>query len=103
MVGVGVWAETLVSINQKLVTWVCTDRFGTLKNVRGYQGTSIGDHFGIANLFIAGEAPGLFFGYKTQGIIQPEDIVDGKLLIRLLTDQPNIIPVLWPMTWEPVI
>ena len=27
--------------------------FGTLKNVRGYQGTSIGDHFGIANLFIA--------------------------------------------------
>lgn len=30
--------------------------FGTLKNVRGYQGTSIGDHFGIANLFIAGEA-----------------------------------------------
>ncbi len=53
--------------------------FGTLKNVRGYQGTSIGDHFGIANLFIAGEAPGLFFGYKTQGIIQPEDIVDGKV------------------------
>ena len=48
MVGVGVWAETLVSINQKLVTWVLqpTD-FGTLKNVRGYQGTSIGDHFGI--------------------------------------------------------
>lgn len=53
--------------------------FGTLKNVRGYQGTSIGDHFGIANLFIAGEAPGLFFGYKTQGIIQPKDIVDGKV------------------------
>lgn len=63
----------------KLVIWVCTDRFWNLENVRGYQGTSIGDHFGIANLFIAGEAPGLFFGYKTQGIIQPEDIVDGKV------------------------
>ncbi|EJW91483.1 TonB-dependent receptor plug [gut metagenome] len=53
--------------------------FGMVKNVRGYQGTTLGDHFGIANLFIVGEAPGLFFGYKTQGIIQPEDIVDGKV------------------------
>ena len=55
MVGVGVWAETLVSINQKIgdLGFAPTD-FGTLKNVRGYQGTSIGDHFGIANLFIAG-------------------------------------------------
>ena len=30
-------------------------------------------------LFIEGEAPGLFFGYKTQGIIQAEDVVDGKV------------------------
>ena len=66
--------------------------FGTLKNVRGYQGTSIGDHFGIANLFIAGEAPGLFFGYKTQGIIQPEDIVDGKVAYTAAGDMSGLIP-----------
>lgn len=53
--------------------------FGILENVRGYLGESVGNHFGIANIFVAGEAPGLFFGYKTQGIIQPEDIVDGKV------------------------
>ena len=53
--------------------------FGILKNVRGYLGSSVGNHFGIANIFLAGEAPGLFFGYKTQGIIQPDDIVDGKV------------------------
>lgn len=53
--------------------------FGMMKNVRGYEGAKLGDHFGIANLFIVGEAPGLFFGYQTQGIIQPEDIVDGKV------------------------
>lgn len=53
--------------------------FGMLEGVRGYMGKTLGDHFGIANLFIAGKAPGLFFGYQTQGIIQPEDIVDGKV------------------------
>ncbi len=53
--------------------------FGTLKNVRGYQGASIGDYFGIANLLFAGEAPALFFGYKTQSIIQPQDILHGKV------------------------
>lgn len=53
--------------------------FGMLHDVRGYEGAKIGDHFGVANLFIAGKAPGLFFGYQTQGIIQPEDLVDGKV------------------------
>lgn len=53
--------------------------FGMLKDVKGYQGATVGDHFGIANLFLVGEAPGLFFGYQTQGIIQKEDIVDGKV------------------------
>jgi TonB-linked SusC/RagA family outer membrane protein len=52
---------------------------GSLKGVRGYLGKTIGDHFGPANVFIEGEAPGLFFGYKTQGIIQEEDVVDGKV------------------------
>lgn len=42
----------------------------------GYEGTSLGDHFGIANAFLQGEAPGLFWGYATQGIVQTEDITD---------------------------
>lgn len=33
---------------------------GSLKGVRGYLGKTIGDHFGPANIFIEGEAPGLF-------------------------------------------
>lgn len=37
---------------------------------RAYLGNSIGDHFGPANIFIVGHAPGLFWGYKTDGIIQ---------------------------------
>ena len=54
--------------------------FGTLKNVSAYLGTSAGDHFGgSANIFVAGMQPGLFYGYKTQGIVQKEDIVDGKV------------------------
>ena len=52
---------------------------GSLKNVRGYLGQTIGDHFGPANIFLEGEEPGLFYGYKTQGIIQTNDIVDGKV------------------------
>lgn len=35
-----------------------------------YLGNPIGDHFGTANIFIVGKAPGLFWGYKTDGIIQ---------------------------------
>lgn len=53
--------------------------FGMLKGVRGYQGSTIGDQFGIANIFLVGEAPGLFFGYQTQGIIQTEDVVNGQV------------------------
>ncbi len=40
-----------------------------------YLGNSIGDHFGPANIFIEGKAPGLFWGYKTDGIIQENDEV----------------------------
>lgn len=42
----------------------------------GYEGTSLGDHFGVGNAFLQGEAPGLFWGYATQGIVQTEDISD---------------------------
>ena len=39
----------------------------------GYIGNSIGDHFGAANIFLVGEAPGLFYGFQTDGIIQTGD------------------------------
>ena len=35
-----------------------------------YLGNTIGDHFGAANIFIQGQQPGLFWGYKTNGIYQ---------------------------------
>lgn len=40
---------------------------------KAYLGNSIGDHFGSANIFIEGKAPGLFYGYETDGIIQEND------------------------------
>jgi len=57
--------------------------FGCLGDRVGYYGNSIGDHFGTAHIFLQGEAPGLFFGYKTQGIVQKEDITsDGVKYIK---------------------
>lgn len=50
--------------------------FGCLGERIGYYGNSLGDHFGIGHVFLQGEAPGLFLGYVTQGIVQPEDITD---------------------------
>lgn len=47
-------------------------------HTKGYYGNSIGDHFGVANIFLEGMAPGLFFGYKTQGIVQTDDIITGE-------------------------
>lgn len=43
----------------------------------GYLGNKFGDHFGISTIFLEGEAPGLFFGYRTQGIVQEDDLVMG--------------------------
>lgn len=50
--------------------------FGCLGEQIGYYGNSLGDHFGVGHVFLQGEAPGLFLGYVTQGIVQPEDITD---------------------------
>lgn len=41
---------------------------------RGYLGNTVGDHFGVANIFLEGNAPGLFFGYKTDGVVQTTDL-----------------------------
>lgn len=48
--------------------------FGNLGSRVGYWGNSLGDLFGSGHVFLAGEAPGLFFGYRTNGIVQPNDI-----------------------------
>ncbi|MCF0194458.1 MAG: TonB-dependent receptor [Bacteroidaceae bacterium] len=48
--------------------------FGCLGMRRGYYGNSLGDHYGVGHIFLEGEAPGLFFGYRTQGIVQPSDV-----------------------------
>lgn len=48
--------------------------FGALGEKVGYYGNSLGDHFGVGHIFLAGEAPGLFYGYVTQGIVQTDDI-----------------------------
>ena len=50
--------------------------FGCLGERIGYYGNSLGDHFGVGHVFLQGEVPGLFLGYVTQGIVQPEDITD---------------------------
>ena len=49
------------------------EEWGTNQFWKAYLGNSIGDHFGEANIFIAGKAPGLFYGYETDGIIQEND------------------------------
>lgn len=50
--------------------------FGCLGERVGFYGNSLGDHFGAAHIFLTGEVPGQFFGYKTQGIVQTDDITD---------------------------
>ncbi|MDO4164526.1 MAG: TonB-dependent receptor [Bacteroides sp.] len=50
--------------------------FGCLGERVGYYGNTLGDHFGVGHVFLEGEAPGLFLGYKTQGIVQTADITD---------------------------
>ncbi len=49
------------------------EEWGNGQMWKAYLGNSIGDHFGQANIFIEGEAPGLFYGYQTDGIIQEND------------------------------
>lgn len=48
--------------------------FGILKDKVGYLGNNIGDHFSVGHIFLAGEAPGLFYGYQTDGILQANEV-----------------------------
>jgi TonB-linked SusC/RagA family outer membrane protein len=60
--------------------------FGTLNNVAGYLGNAISDQFGIGNIFLKGYAPGLFYGYQTDGIYQTGDA------ITITKDLTNNVP-----------
>ncbi|SEA46895.1 TonB-linked outer membrane protein, SusC/RagA family [Arachidicoccus rhizosphaerae] len=59
--------------------------FGSSSYV-GYLGNSLGDHYGVGNIFIQGMAPGLFWGYKTDGIYQTGDD------IKVTQDLNNTVP-----------
>lgn len=50
--------------------------WGCLGERVGFEGNTLGDHFGVGHAFLEGEAPGLFWGYATQGIVQKDDITD---------------------------
>ncbi|WP_294958381.1 TonB-dependent receptor [uncultured Flavobacterium sp.] len=47
--------------------------YGSLGTITAFLGNTAGDHFGAANIFIEGQAPGLFYGFKTDGIVQQGD------------------------------
>lgn len=67
-----------IGVNKSKITnlGMLPSDWGCMGTRIGYEGSSLGDHFGVANAFLQGEAPGLFWGYATQGIIQAEDITD---------------------------
>ncbi|PST83756.1 SusC/RagA family protein [Pedobacter yulinensis] len=60
---------------------------------RAYLGNSIGDHFGPANIFIMGKAPGLFFGYKTNGIIQAGETVPASSIFNQSAGNIKVVDV----------
>lgn len=50
--------------------------FGSIKNVSGYWGQNVGNNTYLkfpANAFLEGQSIGLYMGYKTDGILQPEE------------------------------
>ena len=47
---------------------------GSARMLKAYMGNSLGDHFGQVNLFAEGYAPGVFYGYQTDGVIQKSDM-----------------------------
>ena len=50
--------------------------YGCLGERIGYLGNSLGDHFGVGHIFLTGEAPGLFYGHVTDGIVQTDDVTE---------------------------
>lgn len=60
--------------------------FGSNEYV-GYLGNSIADQFGVGNIFVEGMAPGMFYGYQTNGIYQTGET------ITVTKDLTNKVPV----------
>lgn len=68
-----------IGVNKSRITDLGMDpiQMGALGARVGYYGNRIGDKLGAeSHVFLSGEAPGLFFGLQTQGIIRPEDVTD---------------------------
>lgn len=65
-------------------------QFSDQVNGKGYLGNSLGSHFGSANIFLEGKAPGLFFGYQTDGIVQQSDLTNGSYTVK--KDINNAVP-----------
>ncbi|WP_432221630.1 SusC/RagA family TonB-linked outer membrane protein [Flavobacterium sp. TMP13] len=64
-----------IAFNQSTINKIgsAPGSFGSLGKVSAFLGNTAGDHFGAVNIFIEGEAPGLFYGFKTDGIVQQDD------------------------------
>ncbi|WP_222536943.1 SusC/RagA family TonB-linked outer membrane protein [Pedobacter polysacchareus] len=67
-------------------------RFGN-EMYKAYLGNSIGDHFGTANIFIVGKAPGLFWGYKTDGIIQTGEVSPTSVIFNQTPGNIKVVDV----------
>ena len=66
--------------------------FGIYKDIYAYEGNTLGNHFGSANIFWEGHAPGLFFGYQTAGIVQVEDLPANGGSYNVTQDLNNGVP-----------
>jgi TonB-linked SusC/RagA family outer membrane protein len=64
-----------IAFNQSIINKIGSmpGTWGALGKKTAFLGNTAGDHFGQANIFIEGEAPGLFYGFKTNGIVQTGD------------------------------
>lgn len=64
-----------IAFNQSTINRIgnAPGEYGSLGTITAFLGNTAGDHFGQANIFIEGEAPGLFYGFKTDGIVQQND------------------------------
>lgn len=71
---------------------VARGNFGIYENILAYEGNTLGNHFGNANLFWVDHAPGLFIGYQTDGIVQEEDLPANGGSYNVTKDINNTLP-----------
>lgn len=63
-----------IGFNSAVITslGLAQGNWGSQKAI-AYTGNTLGDLFGPANIYMQGQAPGLFWGYQTNGIIKDSD------------------------------